>query len=167
VIAFSILDRPMAQLYAVGAVSGVVIDIGDTVTDVMPIYEGFTLAGARMTARVGVRHCERYLAHLLRNNTCVLAELAIPPEEHPATLRALARQVWQAGLDRVPVDGIAVREVEDEGATDFAAALVVGKEKSVIESGMTPHDGQSERGGTGACQGNRGARSHHGRVPRE
>jgi actin-related protein 9 len=129
----------MAQLYAVGALSGVVIDIGDTVTDVTPIYEGFPLAGARTTACVGVRHCERYLAHLLRNNTSVtgvLAELAIPPEEHPATLRAIARQVWQAGLVRVPVDGIAVREAEDEGVTDIAAVLVAGKEKAVIESGM-------------------------------
>jgi actin-related protein 9 len=129
----------MAQLYAVGALSGVVIDIGDTVTDVTPIYEGFPLTGARATARVGMRHCERYLAHLLRNNTSVtgvLAELAIPPEEHPATLRALARQVWQTGLVRVPVDGIAVREAEDEGVTDIAAVLVAGKEKAVIESGM-------------------------------
>ncbi|KAH9975912.1 actin-like ATPase domain-containing protein [Lactifluus volemus] len=117
VAAFSILDRPMAQLYAVGALSGLVIDIGDTVTDVTPIYEGFPLAGARATARVGMRHCERYLAHLLRNNTSVTG-------------------VWQAGLVRVPVDGIAVREAEDEGVTDIAAVLVAGKEKAVIESGM-------------------------------
>ena len=93
--------------------------------DVTPIYEGF----ARTTARVGVRHSERYLAHLLPNNTCVLAGLAIHPEEHPATLRALARQVWQTGLVCVPVDGIAVREAEDEGVTDIAAVLVAGKEE--------------------------------------
>jgi actin-related protein 9 len=44
--------------------------------------------------------------------------------------------VWQSGLVRVPVDGIAVREAEDEGVTDIAAVLVAGKEKAVIESGM-------------------------------
>jgi hypothetical protein len=74
-------------------------------------------------ARVGMRHSERYLVHFLRSNTSVtgvLPELAIPPEEHPATLRALARQVWQTGLVCVPVDGIAVREAEDEGVTDIA-----------------------------------------------
>jgi actin-related protein 9 len=139
VAAFSILDRPMAQLYSAGALSGLVVEIGDTLTDITPIYDGLPLAGARTTARVGTRYCERFLAHLLRNNTSVsalLAELAIPPAEHPSTLRALARQVWQAGLVRVPVDGMAVREAEDEGITDIAAVLVAGKEKAVIESGM-------------------------------
>ncbi|KAH9973003.1 hypothetical protein BGW80DRAFT_1459332 [Lactifluus volemus] len=66
VAAFSILDRPMmVQLYAVGALSGVVIDICNIVTDITPIYEGLRLTSARATARVGMRHCERYLAHLL------------------------------------------------------------------------------------------------------
>lgn len=139
VAAFSILDRPMAQLYAASALSGLVLDISDTHTDLTPIYDGLALPGARTTAPVGSRHCERFLAHLLRNNTSVsgvLAELALPPEEHPAALRALARQVWRAGLVRVPVDGMAVREAEDEGVTDIAAVLVAGKEKAVIESGM-------------------------------
>ncbi|KAH9036369.1 actin-like ATPase domain-containing protein [Lactarius pseudohatsudake] len=139
VAAFSILDRPMAQLYATGALSGLVVDIGDTLTDITPVYDGLPISGAQTTARIGVRDCERFLAHLLRNNTSVtaaFAELAVPPAEQSAALRALARQVWQAGLVRVPVAGIAVREVEDEGITDIAAVLVAGKEKAVIESGM-------------------------------
>jgi actin-related protein 9 len=141
VAAFSILDRPMAQLYSAGALSGLVVDVGEAQTDISPIYDGLPLPGARTTARVGTRHCERFLAHLLRANTAVAAvltdELALPPAEHPAALRALARQVWQAGLVRVPVDGVAAaREAEDEGITDIAAVLVAGKEKAVIESGM-------------------------------
>jgi actin-related protein 9 len=47
-------------------------------------------------------------------------------------LRALARQVWQAGLVRVPVDGMAVREAEDKGVTDITAVLVAGKEKAAL-----------------------------------
>ena len=66
----------------------------------------------------------------------MFAELAILPADQPAALRALARQVWQAGLVRVPVDGVAVHEAEDEGVTDIAAVLIAGKEKAVIESGM-------------------------------
>lgn len=139
VAAFSILGRPMAQLYAASALSGVVVDIGETLTDITPIYDGIPITGARTTAGVGTRHCERFLAHLLRSNTSVSAvftELAIPPADQPAALRALARQVWQAGIVRVPIDGIAVREAEDEGVTDIAAVLIAGKEKAVIESGM-------------------------------
>jgi actin-related protein 9 len=139
VAAFSILDRPMAQLYAANTLSGIVVDVGDTLTDITPISDGLPLAGARTLVRVGTRHCERFLAHLLRSNTsvsAVFAELAVPPHEQPAALRALARQAWQAGLVRVPVHGIAVREAEDEGVTDIAAVLVAGKEKAVIESGM-------------------------------
>ena len=139
VAAFSILDRPMAQLYAASALSGVVVDIGDTLTDITPIYDGIPLTGARTAIGVGTRHCERFLAHLLRSNTSVSAlftELAIPPADQPSAFRALARQVWQAGLVRVPVDGVAVREAEDEGVTDIAAVLIAGKEKAVIESGM-------------------------------
>lgn len=139
VAAFSILDRSMAQLYAANALSGIVVDVGDTLTDITPIYDGLPLAGARTRVRVGTRHCESFLAHLLRSNTsvsAVFAELAVPPQEQPAALRALARQAWQAGLVRVPVHGIAVREAEDEGVTDIAAVLVAGKEKAVIESGM-------------------------------
>lgn len=139
VAAFSILGRPMAQLYAASALSGVVVDIGDTLTDITPVYDGIPITGARTTAGVGTRHCERFLAHLLRSNTSVSAvftELAVPHADQPAALRALARQVWQAGLVRVPIDGIAVREAEDEGVTDIAAVLIAGKEKAVIESGM-------------------------------
>jgi len=44
--------------------------------------------------------------------------------------------VWREGLVKVPVDGEAAREIEDEGVTDIAAVLVAGKEKAVIESGM-------------------------------
>jgi hypothetical protein len=94
--------QPMAQLYVVSAFSGVVIDIGDTVTDVTPIYKG-------------------YLAHHLRNTRPSPASSQSSPsslKSTPRMLRAVARQVWQTGLVRVPVDRIAVPEVEDEGVTD-------------------------------------------------
>jgi actin-related protein 9 len=42
----------MVQLYAVGVLSGVVIDNRDTVMDVTLIYEGFPLAGARATGAI-------------------------------------------------------------------------------------------------------------------
>ncbi|KAA1468786.1 actin-like ATPase domain-containing protein [Dentipellis sp. KUC8613] len=141
VAAFSILDRPMAQLYAANTISGVAVDINDTYTDVTPVYEGFPIHYARTSILLGTHDCERFLAHLLRSNTSVMSSLSPPdaPLEGAAldeTLRALARQVWQEGLVKVPSDGEGAREVEDEGVTDIAAVLVAGKEKAVIESGM-------------------------------
>ena len=76
--------------------------------------------------------CGRFLTQLLQNNTSV----TVPPAEQSTALRALARQVWQAGLLRAPVAEIAVREAEDERVTDIAAVLVVVKENVVIESGV-------------------------------
>ena len=84
------------------------------------------------TAPVGIRDCGRFSVQLLRDNTYV----TVPPAEQAAALRALARQMWQAGLVRAPAAGIAVHEAEDEGVTDMVAVLVAGTEKAVIESGM-------------------------------
>jgi hypothetical protein len=44
----------------------------------------------------------------------ILVELAIPPHEQPAVLRALARQAWQANLVCLPIDIVDVREAEGE-----------------------------------------------------
>ena len=136
--AFSILDRHMAQLYAVGALSVVVIDIGDTVTDVTPIYEGFSLAGARATARVPhapLRALSRSLPQQQHVRYRRPRRARHPPKGTP---RRCSRSRSRCGrpVVRVPVDGIAVREAEDEDVIDIAAVLVAGKEKAVFESGM-------------------------------
>lgn len=141
VAAFSILERPMAQLYATSTLSGVVVDIGDTHTDITPVYDGFPLHAARTTVCLGAHDCELFVAHLFRTNTSVMSTLSPPdapldPTALDDALRALARQVWRDGLVKVPLDGDAAREIEDEGVTDIAAVLVAGKEKAVIESGM-------------------------------
>ena len=72
---------------------------GDTLTFIIPIYHGLPISGAHTTAPVGVRDCGRFLTQLLRNNTSV----TVPPAEQSTALRALARQVWQAGLVRAPL----------------------------------------------------------------
>ncbi|KAI0044759.1 actin-like ATPase domain-containing protein [Auriscalpium vulgare] len=129
VAAFSMLDRAMAQLYAANALSGVVVDIGTSRTDVTPVYDGFPVHLARTSVKLGTDACEAFLAHVLRTNTSI--ELT-----DAADLRALAQHTWRAGLVRVPTEGEAARDAEDEGVTDIAAVLVAGKEKAVIESGM-------------------------------
>jgi actin-related protein 9 len=133
-VAVSIVERPMAQLYAANTLTGAVVDVNRVHTDVTPVYDGVPLHFARATLPVGADDCERFLAQAFRQNTAVMAALtATPPAQLQDTLVALARQTWQAGLIKIAETSASP---EDEGITDIAAVLVAGKEKAVIESGM-------------------------------
>ena len=135
-----ILERPMTQLYAANSLSGVVVDIGEDETEITPIYEGFIVHPARGSVALGVRHCQNYLAQLLRSNQTVISALSPPSnpldrETLHATLLELVKQLWKDDAIKVPSDG-ETAVAEDEGVTDIAAVLVAGREKAVIESGM-------------------------------
>ncbi|KAI0334518.1 actin-like ATPase domain-containing protein [Cubamyces sp. BRFM 1775] len=144
VAGFAILDRPMAQFYAVISglqLSGVVVDIDLEHTDVTPVADGFPIHLARTVVPIGLNDCLVYLAHLFRSNTSVMSTLS--PADSPLSeealqeaLVALARHVWESGLIKVLAEGEAARDLEDEGVTDIAAIVVAGKERAVIESGM-------------------------------
>ena len=136
---FAIFERPMAQIYAANSLSGVVVDIGQEITDVTPIYEGFVIHCARSATPLGIYHCRHYLAHLLRFNHSVMSALSPPHAPlDPATLHHilldLVNEIWEQNFIKIPANGETVPE--DEGVTDIAAVLVAGKEKAVIESGM-------------------------------
>ncbi|KJA15257.1 hypothetical protein HYPSUDRAFT_172830 [Hypholoma sublateritium FD-334 SS-4] len=140
VAGFAILERPMAQMYAANSLSGVVVDIGDEVTDITPVYDAFVQHAPRTQVALGIRHCQAYLAHLLRANQSVMNALAPPgaapaPAALHATLLELVQQLWLGDHIRVPSDG-ETAAAEDEGVTDIAAIVVAGKERAVIESGM-------------------------------
>ncbi|KAL6304501.1 actin-like ATPase domain-containing protein [Sparassis latifolia] len=144
VAGFGILDRPVAQFYAVisgNQLSGVIVDIDRDHTDITPIYDGFVQHTARTSTPLGLRDCQLYLAHLLRSNQSVMAALSPPasplsPEALQPVLLELAEHIWQEGLIKALAEGEAARDIEEEGVTDIAAVLVAGKEKAVIESGM-------------------------------
>lgn len=140
VAGLAILDRPTAQLYAANSLTGVVVDIGWDNTDITPIYEAFTVHGARTSTKLGISDCQMYLAHLLRTNQSVVATLSPPdaplePEALQATLVELARRLWEEGHVKVPSSGETAIPPEEEGVTDIAAVLVAGKEKAIIEAG--------------------------------
>lgn len=137
---FGIIERPMAQMYAVNSLSGVVVDIGDYETDITPIYEGFIIHHAKARVSLGLKDCEIYLANLLRSNQNVMNTLSPPenpldPEVLQEQLLQLVQQLWKEGHIKVPSDGETAIP-EDDGVTDIAAIVVAGKEKAVIESGM-------------------------------
>ena len=144
VAGFAIVQRPMTQFYAAitgNDLSGVIVDIGQDYTDITPIIDGFIAPRARDTQKYGIRHCERYLAYLLRSNQNVMNTLfpaggePFTPEAQENTLVDLARTIWEQSLVKVLAEGEAA-DIEEEGITDIAAVLVAGKEKAVNESGM-------------------------------
>ncbi|KAI5894960.1 actin-like ATPase domain-containing protein [Schizophyllum commune H4-8] len=141
VAGFTIIERPVSQLYAANAVSGVVVDIGNHATDVTPIYDAVPIYAGRLTTSIGLRDCERYLAHLLRANPSVMG--AISPSEAPlpedaleTALLELVHMLWEQDHIRPPSHGEQAATQEDEGITDIGAIVAAGKEKAIIENGM-------------------------------
>lgn len=130
----------MAQIYAIGALTGVVVDIGLEKTDITPIYDGFILKNTRETISIGLRDCQAYLAHILSLNQSVMtalspAEAPASPQELQVALLDLVKEIYEEGRVKVPSDG-ETQIVEEDGVTDIAAVVMAGKEKAVIENSM-------------------------------
>lgn len=144
VAGFSILERPMAQLYAVNALNGLVIDLGYHWTDISAIYDGFLLKHASASTPVGIKACLAFLAQVLKTNSSLA--LALSPPENPLspealhqTFQDLASTLYHRGLIKPPVlssSQLSTGEVEEEGITDIASILVAGKERAVIEANI-------------------------------
>lgn len=130
VAGFSLLLRPMAQIYAAGVLNGIVVDIGYDRTDITPVHEGFIISEARTTTTLGIRDCQQYLAQMLKGNQSILAAF---PDADDELLGEIAQKIWEEGLVKVPSDGQTAETQEDEGVTDIAAIVVAGREKQVIE----------------------------------
>lgn len=136
VAALSILERPLAQLYAANSLNGLVVDIGYHRTDVVPIYECTVQHNCADYIPIGLADCEAYLANVLRSNEQVRSTLSPPDaplsdEDLRSQLFDLARKIWKEGHVKL---GEAEVAGDDEGVTNIAAVLVAGKEKAVIES---------------------------------
>ena len=144
VAGFSILERPMAQLYAANALNGLVIDLGYHWTDISAIYDGVLLKHARASTPVGVKACLAFLAQVLKTNSSVVSTLSPPdnplsPEALHQAFQDLASTLYHRGLVKPPVLGssqLVTGEVEEEGITDIASILVAGKERAVIEANI-------------------------------
>ena len=136
VAGLSILERPLAQLYAANSLHGIVVDIGYHRTEVVPIYECTVQRNCADYLPIGLADCEAYLARVLRNNEQLVSTLSpsespLSDEELQSQLLELSRVIWKDGHVKL---GEAEMSSDDEGVTNIAAVLVAGKEKAVIES---------------------------------
>ncbi|KZV96384.1 actin-related protein [Exidia glandulosa HHB12029] len=133
--AYSVVERPLCQVYAANALAGLIVDVNTFKTDVTPVVDSIVMHAAHVVLPVGSSDCEKYLAHLWRTGASpgVLSALEGEPDLDNALVE-LAALVYREGLVKVPSDGETV-EPEDEGVTNIAAVLIAGKEKAVIEAG--------------------------------
>jgi actin-related protein len=60
-----LIAQPVLSFYSLGRTSGLVLEIGDGVTQAAPIWEGYTVRNANLRLNVGGRDCTEYLAKLL------------------------------------------------------------------------------------------------------
>jgi actin-related protein 9 len=143
VAGFSILERPMAQIYSSNALSGLIIDLGYHWTDISAVYDGFLLHQARASTPVGIKACLAFLAQVLKTNTSIAATLSpsdnpLSPEALHQAFQDLASTLYHNGYVKPPVLGqsqLASGEAE-EGVTDIASIIVAGKERAVIEANI-------------------------------
>ncbi|EPQ56390.1 actin-like protein [Gloeophyllum trabeum ATCC 11539] len=120
VAAFTLLFRPVAQIYAGNAISGIVVDIGEEYTDASQGMHGKRQAGSARLQRTP-QHVKQALLSLV--NHLPASGLVKPP--------APVSSVTGFSASTMPI----VEEPED-GVTDIAAIVLAGKAKAVIEHNM-------------------------------
>jgi actin-related protein 9 len=160
VAALAIFEKPILQLFAANAISGVVVDVGEEYTEITAIVDAMVhypsilpFEGGPHSVPLGTRHCELYLAQILRSNQALIAKISPPQSPLPelmltSVLLKIVRQALQDGLIKVPSDGLPVPpDTEEEGVTNIAAVLVAGKERAVIEAGSRKKSALNEKKG--------------------
>jgi actin-related protein 9 len=144
--AVQLVARPVASLFAMNAVSGIVVDIGLERTTISPVIDTACHLPGVIEVPLGAEDLERHLVEILRIQPSVLETLAGPldedavpppaglPQDTDSQLLRLSRLLWRTNqLRPLLLGGVALpKEQEEEGVTDIAAALVAGREKALM-----------------------------------
>ncbi|KAJ3253472.1 general RNA polymerase II transcription factor [Boothiomyces macroporosus] len=73
--ALYLLDQPLASLYGIGVVTGVVIDIGHTSTDITPVIDNVILHAAQKSIPVGGKDIDDVLKRQFKKPQSFITEL--------------------------------------------------------------------------------------------
>lgn len=146
--ALMMFDRPTAQLYAAGYVSGLVLDVGRSSTQMTFLADNDI--ALQSSTPLGEADCDNYLAHLIQQtNPAILSTLQDPSAKHDALLKIvhslklrnaihfdseLVQLPQTNGHDQPPPPDLESAQApplqteEDSGANDVTQALMQGKE---------------------------------------
>ena len=86
-------------LYNAGVTSGIVVDAGESTTDIIPVYECFTLTHLIERVDVGGRHINDYMKKLFNTSGQVFA-----PDSEKSILREVKEQIGFVRGDPQPSD---------------------------------------------------------------
>lgn len=129
--ALYILDQPLAELYAVGQLSGIVVDIGWEKTDITPVLDTAIQYTAVQKIPIGARHMQGHLLKLLKTDPTLSSDPVVDAD--------FARFVMESQTCEIQVDDAVVvptEEKEDEGVADVAKIVAEGREKDFVEKGV-------------------------------
>ncbi|KAI8819907.1 actin family [Fimicolochytrium jonesii] len=78
-LAFTIIEQPLAALYGHNMSTGLIIDIGHETTDITPVIDNSIVRYAHKTIPLGGRDIDRQLLELLKADTQFMQELGVVP----------------------------------------------------------------------------------------
>ena len=162
--ALCIVEKPILAAYGVGSLNACVVDIGYEACNITPVIDCLVQHNATLQSPVGIHHCTRFLANLLKRDQSIVralttflryihknkpqSDLDLETQLH-RSLVALAHQLLVEGhvLDDDALSSGAARlgaardvaTDDDEGNFDIAAALVHGDPKSAAAA-AAEHD---------------------------
>ncbi|KAI8900394.1 actin family [Globomyces pollinis-pini] len=124
-----LLQQPLATLYGVGIVSGVVIDIGYHTTDITPVIENNIIYNAQKTVPIGGADIDNYLNQLLlQQNMKYDIPTVIQIKEKSAIVAISA-----AAIDEITEVTVEINEISPlDGSTDSTKPpnVVIGSIRS-------------------------------------
>ncbi|EEB07764.1 SWI/SNF and RSC complex subunit Arp9 [Schizosaccharomyces japonicus yFS275] len=135
--AFAIAEEPLMGLYAVGILSGLVIDVGYEKTDITPVIDGQIVSSASQQVQIGGRHMTLHLMDSLKSSLPTLQSNGqyIPAEQ---VTELFAEQVKCSAITQVlresPNEPGTYKDIEPEHQYEDEGVEDIGK---IVASGQT------------------------------
>eukprot|EP00842_Homolaphlyctis_polyrhiza_P006640 jgi/Hompol1/6978/HPOL_005135-RA len=124
-----LLEQPLAALYGIGVVSGLVVDIGHATTDIVAVFDNIVQYSSAVTLPLGGQDIDAYLLQLMQEDAAFVEECG--PDQ--PTLE-MARALKESPLFTAPINSqvqLPVAEFEFKGR-QIKVGAIRGKAINVL-----------------------------------